>query len=845
MARLNEPPTAPANHTTSNLAAAGGENVDACATMRTKSRPVRVPPPTDFLEVKRRFIRQNRELAKNNSSQSLRIWSLELEVSRLLSDNLELREKVFRLEGELFTARGKTSSDAVRKVKDALLAKIGELSGVVEGLDEAAAEEQEPQSERSVGKPMMEGQWRERQPLAELMRDSQMPTIVEDKLYPRRTLNAEEIQAIRLSGTGSNESPDLGPPPVAHFDYGDPEKAPASPTQASPSRAGEDDGLPGMSVNLETRRRRKDGQPKLEIQRHSILPQSPEKSDTEPSTMLRTGAKRKLSDREIDQPIKPPTQADFTFSRKGESKAIVAEAERESENGPAQQSSVETSQEFATTPPKPVRKVLGDKSVNQSPRKNSATATGKPNKPEKEESKKPEKPAPKSNPVSARGQSRNRRGSNIPQPSPSHDVSNNILPTVEIPPPTADSSSEPPPKTPAAPTDIFSPPPSEPSARQPSHPETRAGTPPPTDLSTLSTTSTEGGGSAAGASGRPSRRARSAVNYAEPSLVAKMRRPGRGMVDAVTGLQDSRRKSSNASGVTVTGERKVPVEEQQGKGRKIGEKEEVGDGEVFIKPEPTEDDEEAWKGLPCSEEAVKEEVVVKKEEEEEQDVRNASSNPDENPHAPSSSTNLTAPNRKDNTHLSPTDHPDSNEDRSRRRKRPSLQNLPPQQSNASTTATDENLETTTSKLAELDLYDFKDLASSPSSPPSTAPSSHLPRAPSNPSKKGRTPSSSSSSPTSASLTMQQQQQQKKTHRRHSSVPKDLDRDSHSTGSAGAGAGAGTEVGDVKTSATGSIGRGSSTSSAAERVRGNGSAAGSAGSGGGGGAAAGRRRSMML
>ena len=48
--------------------------------MRTKSRP---PPlarqnlSANFDEVKRRFIRQNRELAKNNSSQSLRIRSLE------------------------------------------------------------------------------------------------------------------------------------------------------------------------------------------------------------------------------------------------------------------------------------------------------------------------------------------------------------------------------------------------------------------------------------------------------------------------------------------------------------------------------------------------------------------------------------------------------------------------------------------------------------------------------------------------------------------------------------------------------------------------------------------------
>ncbi|KAI6873080.1 hypothetical protein KC334_g18657 [Hortaea werneckii] len=544
--------------------------------------------------------------------------------------------------------------------------------------------------------------------------------------------------------------------------------------------------------------------------------------------MLRTGAKRKLSDREIDQPIKPPTQADFTFSRKGESKAIVAETEKEVENESAQQSSAEATQDVATTPSKPVRKVLGDKSVNQSPRKNHLPATGKPNKPEKEEGKKPEKPAPKSNPVSARGQSRNRRGSNIPQPSPSHDDTN-ILPTVEIPPPSADAPTEPPPKTPAAPTDIFSPTPSEPSARQPSQPEPRAGTPPPSDLSTLSTTSAEGAGPAGG-SGRPSRRARSAVNYAEPSLVAKMRRPGRGMVDAVTGLQGTRRKSSNASGLTVTGERKVPAEEQQRKGRKIEEKEEVGDGEVFIKPEPTEDDEEAWKGLPCSTGRGEEEIVVKKEEEEEQEVGNPSGNPEEDPHTHSSSANLTAPNRKDDTHSSTMDHPDSNDDKSRRRKRLSLQQPP--QSSPSTNDNDETLQTTTSKLAELDLYDFKDPSSSSSSPPSTSTSSHLPKAPGNPPKKGRTPSTSSSS----NLTTQQSQQQKKTtHRRHSSVPRDADTTSSVScipSSAGTGAGAG--VGGLKASATGSAGRASATASASDR-------GGSHGIGGG----AGRRRSMML
>ncbi|KAK4549952.1 hypothetical protein LTR36_005253 [Oleoguttula mirabilis] len=533
--------------------------------MRTKSRLLVQRPPADFDEVKRRFIRQNRELAKNNSTQSLRIRSLELEVSRLLADNLDLRENVFRLESELFTARGQVSRDAVRKIKEELQAKIAELSGLVGVLDDAAGQREDGNARPpTTEKKAIEGQWRERQPLTEVMRENQMPTIVEDKQYPRRTLGADEIQAIRLSDHSSNESPDLGPPPIAHFDYEDPVKhASPSASRTSP-RTAEEDVLPGLSVNFETRRKRKDGQPKLEIRRHSILSQSPEKKDSsEGSTMLRTGAKRKLADRDIERSIRPPSKDDFTFSRR----ATSGDPRVGSEQAPAAcgESIVESSAEVGhdvTAPPKPVRKVLGDMSVNMSPRK----VTARTEKPGKDETEKLVKaPAARSTSASSRSQSRTRRASALPLPSPPREQ---VLPTVEIPPPSEQPATTAlPPKTPAA-SDLFSPTPSEPSARPA---ESRAGTPPPGDLSTLSTTTTNGDGA------RPSRRARAAVNYAEPSLMAKMRRPSKQLVDAISGLQDPRRAMS------VTGERKVPGSARM----------------VVIKQEPQDDDDdEAWKALP-------------------------------------------------------------------------------------------------------------------------------------------------------------------------------------------------------------------------------------------------------
>lgn len=78
-----------------------------------------------------------------------------------------------------------------------------------------------------------------------------------------------------------------------------------------------------------------------------------------------------------------------------------------------------------------------------------------------------------------------------------------------------------PPKTPAVLNDLTSPTSTEPSVNRP---ETRD-TPPPNALG-LSTNDSQAGA-------RPSRRARASVNYAEPNLVSKMRRPTADLAPAV------------------------------------------------------------------------------------------------------------------------------------------------------------------------------------------------------------------------------------------------------------------------------------------------------------------------
>ena len=79
---------------------------------------------------------------------------------------------------------------------------------------------------------------------------------------------------------------------------------------------------------------------------------------------------------------------------------------------------------------------------------------------------------------------------------------------------------EAPPETPAPPPDLVSPGPSEPSAARPDSRDT----PPPPDL---------GPDTGTGSFGRASRRPRGSVNYAQPNLRDKMRRPTKELVDAV------------------------------------------------------------------------------------------------------------------------------------------------------------------------------------------------------------------------------------------------------------------------------------------------------------------------
>src|SRR2546421_7443136 len=133
MARLNDPPVPT-------------ESIDACMLPKHSASNSDLDLTIWFLKyafanrmliamspsVKRRFIRQNREIARVNSTQSLRIRNLEAEISRLLAENISLREQA--INGAQEAERWRSSHKLITEVgqlKDKLESRLSEVSALV------------------------------------------------------------------------------------------------------------------------------------------------------------------------------------------------------------------------------------------------------------------------------------------------------------------------------------------------------------------------------------------------------------------------------------------------------------------------------------------------------------------------------------------------------------------------------------------------------------------------------------------------------------------------------------------------------------------------------------------
>ncbi|KFY35080.1 hypothetical protein V494_06225 [Pseudogymnoascus sp. VKM F-4513 (FW-928)] len=481
--------------------------------------------PADPVELlRRKYIRQNKDIARVNSVQAVRIRNLETEVSRLLAENLTLRGQIITQETQPNRSRNFISH--VGEVRSELDSKLRDIAALVAKLDRPVKEPRRP----SAGTKLPTAKRRNSEERMQMMdalaeQEGRLPPIIENKHYPRRTLDAQEITAIISDPIpGLSDSPDIGPPPVSHFMIEDPVKIDL-PTRSKTDVEDVADFGPTLPVNLEQRRKRKD---------MSGIPDhdKPTKNDAtpiekkEPAQPLKSGAKRKftVSDDVEDEREARPVAVALDDSRPSR-RTAVDKSQSSKESTPAEKPVARIQREVALPRAKtrdkaasnaqpntpaasgPPRRALGPKTSNtdvaNSPKKASKPPVG-------DDSSLPGK--------IGKGKERP-RSRNEPR----------IVIPAQVDPVIATPSIEtiPEPETPAAPEDLFSPTSSAPStARQISR-----DTPPPQEIGQ------DGEGH------RPSRRARASVNYAEPNLRDKMRRPAEGSIDAVTGEGKYRRAS--------------------------------------------------------------------------------------------------------------------------------------------------------------------------------------------------------------------------------------------------------------------------------------------------------------
>lgn len=385
--------------------------------------------------------------------------------------------------------------------------------------------------------------------LGEVVQDGQLPTIVEGKPFPRKTLEYEivtipclsvgltrcssaEISA--LNAETASESPEIGPPPTTYLDQEDVETAQVHNVDTQFQALNLDDvevsGL--FSANFETRRRRREtyvrSDDTAEVPPNMTATGREKAAEDVSNRPLRAGAKRKLDIQDRPWPSKGDAHdvPQFDFTRKIH--------ERSGCQSPTKMAAIDLSvptaavvlrAPTASAPPlSPIRKALIPskfpcggmfeqmlikieiESANMSPRKVQHS--------DKPKDKDSMAPIHKINDVV---QDQLKSPTEI-EVHAIYTVSpkDNLHGFVEI-------KEEP--QTPAF-LDLISPPSTQASDTQPGSTSGRPSSPRPSNA-------------------RGSRRSRPQISYAEPNLISKMRRPTKDLVDAVG--RDNKQSGNPAS----------------------------------------------------------------------------------------------------------------------------------------------------------------------------------------------------------------------------------------------------------------------------------------------------------
>ncbi|KAI0541686.1 hypothetical protein GGR58DRAFT_411655 [Xylaria digitata] len=494
---------------------------------------------TDSLEIlRRKFLRQNRDIARINSTQSLKIRSLENECARLLSENLQLRSDVLRLKTELEGSHAHRIADHALQIKEKMEAQLVEWGAMLAGLGHEPLPKN--RSPRALKKPRIQrssigrtrgSDWRRRETMGSMgdleaaaLQEGRLPPLWENKTYPRETLSRDEILALCSEAEESTDSPDLGPPPVSRFVDEDPVKLDLSTLTKllTPALSESDNSGPEDRHHIPTRyphspvTSTKTQDPVEEESEENRIESAKETtkisvaSEPEiPSQAAKANLKRKS--REEDEKENVPFSTPLLASTVPKNQLGKAAGEKpKPTNRPIKELPLSKRDARDKSSHAAQRKPLAAKSSNEalgSPKKSSqAPAEGKKAKQRVEE--KDDKPT---------------RGHLKPQTEP--------MP-IEISPPSLPETvpvvNIEPESLPVEPNVVV------PDSPEPSVPREKMNdTPPPVDISTKGETT------------RANRRARAAVSYAEPNLRDKMRRPNtKQLFDAVTSESKNIRRAS-------------------------------------------------------------------------------------------------------------------------------------------------------------------------------------------------------------------------------------------------------------------------------------------------------------
>lgn len=274
----------------------------------------------------------------------MRIRTLENDASRLLAENLSLREQVLHLQNVLESQPHRPSFDVIESMKNQLEMKLQEIGGLVAEFGQLKKKDDERlQSQKqttATKKAPEERQWRSALGLQEV-ENAMLPTINEDKHFPRKTMkyvlpkdeverrhhacklglqlmlcSADELQNILEAR--ESLSPDIGPPPISRFEDQESMTFNPSTTAEEPDAQPMEDQVPALPVNLETRRKRRESGPRLDVCRVPLFEPPAEQTEKPIVSTIRVGSKRKFNVQEDEDKTRPAAEP-FRFNRRNAS----------------------------------------------------------------------------------------------------------------------------------------------------------------------------------------------------------------------------------------------------------------------------------------------------------------------------------------------------------------------------------------------------------------------------------------------------------------------------------------------------------------------------------------------